>query len=86
MVEKRIRDVVLAKQIVLQPCPFMSGSEEKIRWLSSRVSHGLPLHHPFDNRLPIHPHNKDRNIRSTVNNRPSPDTDDYDEEGEDDEE
>lgn len=72
-------------ELVSGPCPYLSGTEEKIQWMIARVEYDIPLHHPGDVKTPIHPHDKNRNIRYQVTNReiipdPEDDEDDEDEE------
>lgn len=72
---------VLSQQDVLQPCPHQPGTEEKINWMIARLSYDLPLHIKGDHNIPIHPHDKNRNIRNQVMNReiiPDPDEDEDD--------
>lgn len=73
---------VLSQQDALLPCPFQPGTEDKINWMIARLGFGLPLHIKGDHNIPIHPHDKNKNIRTSVTNReiiPDPDEDEDDE-------
>lgn len=81
--KKGIKNRGLSLEQVLHPCPYQPGSEEKIQWMAARLSFNLPLHIQGDFSIPIHPHDKNRNIRSAINNReiiPDPDEDEEEEE------
>lgn len=81
--DKKRKEKTLPVSMVIQPCQHLAGTEEKILWMQSRLKYNLPLHIPGDCKLPIHPHDKNRNIRDRVNNReiiPDPDEDEDDDE------
>lgn len=79
---RTFRKRVLSLEEVSKPCPFQPGSEDKINWMIARLAYNLPLHIQGDFSIPIHPHDKNKNIRNQVMNReiiPDPDEDEDDE-------